>query len=195
MNSKATALSLALASALSAALSVPPAAAQESTKEKCYGVSLKGMNDCAAGPGTTCAVAFQHATMSEIEFLRAVVNRTGCGLLLDVSNVYVCSVNHGFDPIAYVDLFPLEHVREIHLAGFSEDRGDPEDPLLIDTHDRTVADPVWALYDRILERRGPIPTLIEWDNDLPSFAVLAREAEHALAGLNAIRPPAFRCSA
>jgi uncharacterized protein (UPF0276 family) len=140
-------------------------------------------------------VAFQHATMSEIEFLRAVVNRTGCGLLLDVSNVYICSVNHGFDPIAYLDSFPLEHVREIHLAGFSEDRDDPDDPILIDTHDCAVAESVWALYGRIMERRGPIPTLIERDNDLPPFAVLAREAERALGVLNAMRPPAFRRSA
>lgn len=86
-------------------------------------------------------------------------------------------------------------MREIHLAGFSEDRDDPDDPILIDTHDCAVAESVWALYGRIMERRGPISTLIERDNDLPPFAVLAREAERALGVLNAMRPPAFRRSA
>lgn len=124
-------------------------------------------------------VAFETTTMSEIEFLRAVVRRTGCGLLLDVNNVYVSSVNHGFDPAVYLDAFPVEHVGEIHLAGFAEDRDDDGGRLLIDSHECRVADTVWSLYRRALARSGPVPTLIEWDNDVPAFPVLADEARRA----------------
>ncbi len=121
-------------------------------------------------------VAFAQSTMSEVDFLRAVARRTGCGLLLDVSNVYVCAVNHGFDPMDYIDAFPLEHVAEIHLAGFAEDHDGDGSALLIDAHDRPVADRVWAMYRHVVARTGPIPTLIEWDNDVPAFSVLAGEA-------------------
>src|SRR5262249_58805312 len=113
------------------------------------------------------------------DFLREVVRRTGCGLLLDVSNVQVCAVNHGFDPIDYIDAFPLDRVREIHLAGFAEDRDDDGAPLLIDAHDRPVANNVWTIYRRVIARAGAIPTLIEWDNDVPEFSVLAGEAARA----------------
>jgi uncharacterized protein (UPF0276 family) len=126
-------------------------------------------------------IAFEQTTMSEVEFLRAVARRTGCGLLLDVNNVYICAVNHGFDPLAYIDAFPLEHVGEIHLAGFVEERDDGGAPLLIDTHDRPVAENVWTIYRAVLARTGPIPTLIEWDNDVPPFSVLAAEAMRARA--------------
>jgi hypothetical protein len=124
-------------------------------------------------------VAFEDSTMSEVEFLREIVNRTGCGLLLDVNNVYVSAVNHGSEPMAYLDQFPMEHVGEIHLGGHSEDRDDLEAPLLIDAHGTPVADVVWLLYARTLARIGAAPTLIEWDNDVPAFPVLAAEAERA----------------
>jgi uncharacterized protein len=124
-------------------------------------------------------VAFNSSTMSETEFLRAIVRCTGCGLLLDVNNVYVSAVNHGFEPMAYLDAFPMEHVGEVHLAGFAEDRDDLDARLLIDAHGSPVADIVWLLYRRTLARIGPVPTLIEWDNDVPSFPVLAREAARA----------------
>ena len=124
-------------------------------------------------------VVFDNSTMSEVEFLRAIVKRTGCGLLLDINNVYVCAVNHGFEPMAYIDAFPIEHVAEIHLAGFSQDYDDLGGPLLIDAHDRPVAEIVWSLYRRTLARTGPIPTLIEWDNDVPAFELLASEALRA----------------
>ncbi len=123
-------------------------------------------------------VTFKTSTMTELEFLRAVARRTGCGLLLDVGNVFVSAVNHGFDPEAYIDEFPVEHVGELHLGGFAEDF-DGERKLLIDDHGRSVSDAVWSLYGRALKRAGPVPTLIEWDNDVPSFSTLMDEARRA----------------
>lgn len=124
-------------------------------------------------------VDFESSTMSEVDFLRAVVKRAGCGLLLDVNNVYVSAVNHGTEPMAYLDDFPMEHVGEIHLGGHFEDRDDLDAPLLIDAHGTPVAETVWHLYARTLARIGAIPTLIEWDNDVPSFPVLVAEAARA----------------
>jgi uncharacterized protein (UPF0276 family) len=130
-------------------------------------------------------VAYQNSTMSEVEFLRAIVDRTGCGLLLDVNNVYVSAVNHGFEPMAYLDAFPVEHVGEIHLAGFAEDRDDLDARLLIDAHGTPVDGIVWQLYRRTLARTGPVPTLVEWDNDVPTFVILASEAAKAKIFLEA----------
>ncbi len=131
-------------------------------------------------------VAFAESTMSEVAFLDEVVRRTGCGLLLDVNNVFVQAVNHGFDPAAYLARFPIEHVGEIHLGGHGQDADDDGTVLLIDDHGRAVADPVWSLYGEVLARTGPIPTLIEWDNDVPAWPVLLAEALRAdalIAGL------------
>ena len=130
-------------------------------------------------------VAFEASTMSEVEFLREVVGRTGCGLLLDVNNVYVSALNHGPESMAYLDQFPMEHVGEIHLGGHFEDRDDLDAPLLIDAHGTPVAETVWLLYARTLARLGAMPTLIEWDNDVPAFSVLAAEAERALGIMTA----------
>jgi uncharacterized protein (UPF0276 family) len=105
-------------------------------------------------------VAFEASTMSEVEFLREVVRRTGCGLLLDVNNVYVSAVNHGSESMAYLDAFPLEQVGEIHLGGHAEDCDDLGAPLLIDAHGTPVAGAVWQLYARAIARLGPVPTLI-----------------------------------
>ena len=138
---------------------------------------MLGMRMLLENPSTY--VAFECATMSEVDFLRQVIARTACGLLLDVNNVYVAAVNHGFEPMAYIDAFPLCHVDEIHLAGFAEDRDDDNAPLLIDAHGTPVAEAVWSLYRRTIARTGPIPTLVEWDNDVPSFATLAAEAARA----------------
>jgi uncharacterized protein len=124
-------------------------------------------------------VAFAEAAMSEVEFLREAVRRTGCALLLDVNNVFVQSVNHGFDASAFIDDFPVEHVGEIHLGGHAADSDDDGSALLIDDHGRQVADPVWALYAQVLARSGPKPTLIEWDNDVPPWEVLFGEAKRA----------------
>ena len=124
-------------------------------------------------------VAFSTSDMSEIEFLREIVQRTGCGLLLDVNNVFVQATNHDFDPIDYIDAFPVDHVGEVHLGGHAEDADDDGAPILIDDHGREVADPVWALYGRAMARAGPRPTLIEWDNDVPEWSVLFAEARRA----------------
>jgi uncharacterized protein (UPF0276 family) len=128
-------------------------------------------------------VSFETSDMDEAEFLRSVAARTGCGLLLDVNNVYVSAVNHGFDAAAYIDRFPIEFVGEIHLAGFAEDQDANGGRLLIDAHGAPVADPVWSLYRRTLARTGPVPTLIEWDNDVPDFASVVAEVSLARAAL------------
>lgn len=129
-------------------------------------------------------VTFETSTMSELDFLSEIVRRTGCGLLLDVNNVHVSAVNHGYAPEDYLDAFPAGHVGEIHLAGHATDADSAGHPLLIDAHDRKVADRVWALYAQALKRTGPMPTLIEWDNDIPEWPVLAAEAARAEAILN-----------
>jgi uncharacterized protein (UPF0276 family) len=126
---------------------------------------------------------FETSEVDEVEFLRAVAVRTGCGLLLDVNNVYVSSVNHGFDAGAYIDRFPMQLVGEIHLAGFAEDSDGNAERLLIDAHGAPVAEAVWSLYRRTLARSGPVPTLIEWDNDVPDFATVVAEVSLARAAL------------
>jgi hypothetical protein len=122
---------------------------------------------------------FEESTMSEAEFIRSVAARTGCGLLLDIGNVHVSAVNHGFEPMAYIDAFPIDAIEEIHLAGFAVDRDDDGTPLLIDSHGCEVAEVVWALFQRTIARTGPISTMIEWDNDVPAFAALAAQAKRA----------------
>ncbi len=124
-------------------------------------------------------VAFEASSHDEIGFLNEVVKRTGCGLLLDVNNVYVSSTNLARDPEAYIDAFPMQHVGEIHLAGHAEDSDAAGDRLLIDSHDRCVIDPVWELYRRAVVRGGPRPTLIEWDDDIPEWDDLYAEAQRA----------------
>ena len=124
-------------------------------------------------------LAFTESTMSETDFLREIARRTGCGLLLDVNNVFVSATNLDTDPIAYIDDFPLDHVGEIHLGGHDEDEDDHGAPLLIDSHGREVADPVWTLYDYVIAKGGTRPTLIEWDNDIPDWATLEAEAQRA----------------
>lgn len=128
---------------------------------------------------------FESSTMSECDFLRSVATRTGCGLLLDIGNVYVSAINHGFEPMAYIDSFPIEEIEEIHLAGFAVDRDDDGAPLLIDSHGCEVAEVVWALFQRTIARTGAIPTVIEWDNDVPPFAALSAQAKRAQAVLTA----------
>lgn len=129
-------------------------------------------------PSTYLSVA--SSTMDEAEFLCAVVRRTGCGLLLDVNNAYVSGVNHGTDPWALIAALPPLAVDEIHLAGFAEDHDGAGARLLIDHHGAAVDAAVWALYERTLGQLGPVPTLIERDNDVPAFHVLEAEAQRAL---------------
>ena len=128
-------------------------------------------------------VAFEETDMSEVDFLTQIANRTGCGLLLDVNNVFVSATNQHYSPEGYIDAYPLDLVGEIHLGGHEEDKDEHGDPLLIDSHSRAVVDPVWALYEYTLAKSGPRPTLIEWDNDIPSWDVLANEANLADAML------------
>ena len=122
---------------------------------------------------------FEDSTIPETAFLAEIVNRTGCGLLLDVNNVFVASTNHNLDPRTYLADFPVQAVREIHLSGHSETVDDAGAPLLIDSHDTLVKDPVWTLYGELLARTGPVATLIEWDNDVPEWPVLRSEAQAA----------------
>jgi uncharacterized protein len=129
-------------------------------------------------------VAFASATMSETDFIRALARRTGCGLLLDVSNVFVSATNHGYAALDYLDDFPLAEVGEIHLAGHAVQADDEGDPLIIDSHDAPVADAVWQLYERVISRCGTISTLIEWDSKIPAYPVLRAEAEAAQAILD-----------
>ena len=136
-----------------------------------------GMRMLLENPSTY--VTFGATSMSEVEFLRAVAQRTGCGLLLDVNNVQVSAVNHGFDAAAYIDAFPIQYVGQFHLAGFAEDRDSGGARLLIDDHGCPVADAVWDLYRQTLARGCLAPTLIEWDNNMPPFAALADEMARA----------------
>jgi len=122
---------------------------------------------------------FEASTMDEAAFLSEVIRRTGCGLLLDVSNVHVSCVNHGRDALAYISSLPLDAVGEIHLAGFAPDHDAAGAPLLIDSHGTPVDEAVWGLYAAVLARTGPTPTLLERDNDVPSLATLIAEAQRA----------------
>lgn len=132
-------------------------------------------------------LSYRHSTIPEWEFLVALAERSGCGLLFDVNNVYVNSVNHGFDPQDYLHAIPAHAVGEMHLAGFSSKEGLPV-PLLIDTHSRRVDAAVWALYREAVRLLGAKPTLIEWDQYLPAFAVLQDEARLAEEILRDHRP-------
>jgi len=122
---------------------------------------------------------FQRSTLDETDFISEIIRRTGCGLLLDVNNVYVSSINHQRDPLAYIEALPLHAVGEIHLAGFAEDADNLGDRLLIDDHGAPIDQAVWALYQQVLAKIGPMATLIERDNQLPAFAVLLAEAGQA----------------
>ena len=121
---------------------------------------------------------FVDSTLSEVQFLRDLIQRSGCGLLFDVNNVYVSAANHGFDALKYIEAVPEDAVQEIHLAGHTVKRYD-DGEILIDTHDDVVCDAVWRLYDQTIRRLGPRPTLIEWDAKLPPLSVLLAEARTA----------------
>ena len=118
------------------------------------------------------------SAIPEWEFLTVLAERSGCGVLLDVNNIYVSACNHGFDASAYLRAIPRHLVREIHLAGFTVNRFAGSE-ILIDTHSRPVDPAVWVLYRQAVARFGAIPALVEWDTDLPELAVLVAEAEHA----------------
>ena len=121
-------------------------------------------------------IGIAESTIPEVDFLTEVAKRTGCGLLLDVNNVFVSAKNQGTDPLLYLEAFPLDRVREVHLGGHNEELDDAGGPLLIDTHASSVTDAVWTLYAHLIARTGPIPTLIEWDNNLPDWPTLRAQA-------------------
>jgi uncharacterized protein len=117
---------------------------------------------------------FHVSEMTEWEFLNEVVERAGCGILLDVNNIYVSSQNHNFDPFEYVNSVPADRVAQIHIAGHSK-----FEKYILDTHDHAVIDPVWKLYERAIQRSGPTATLLEWDDRIPSFEEVHAEARKA----------------
>ena len=129
-------------------------------------------------------LAFQESTWAETEFLAELSHRTGCGLLLDVNNVFVSATNLRTSPQSYIDTFALDQVGEIHVGGHEADEDEQGAPLLIDSHGRPVVDPVWDLLDYTLARSGPRPVLVEWDNDVPEWPELHAEAERANKALN-----------
>ncbi|MEM0977122.1 MAG: DUF692 domain-containing protein [Pseudomonadota bacterium] len=124
-------------------------------------------------------LAFAENEMCETDFLTELTRRTGCGLLLDVNNVFVSATNQQTDAKSYLDAFPLDAVGEVHLGGHDEDEDESGAPLLIDSHGAEVVDPVWALYEYTIRSGGAKPTLIEWDTDVPAWPVLRAEAERA----------------
>jgi len=127
-------------------------------------------------------VAFEYSRLQEWEFLAAVASRSGCALLLDVNNVYVSSQNLGQDAARFIDSLPLGSVREIHVAGHARNGA-----VLIDDHGSQVCEPVWALYRRAIARFGAVPTLVEWDNNIPALEVLVAEARRADSILGEVR--------
>lgn len=126
--------------------------------------------------------------MDEVSFIAEAASRTGCGLLLDVNNVYVSAENIGVDADAYIDAVPADPIGEIHLAGFTVDEA-ADEHLLIDSHGASVDAAVWRLYDRLIGRIGPRPTLVEWDKDIPDWHVLYAEAVEAEARLARLAEP------
>jgi len=133
---------------------------------------------------------FRHSTIPEWEFMAAVAARTGCGILCDVNNIYVSARNHGWDELVYLAALPPAAIGEIHLAGHSVRSLPDGGTLRIDDHGSRVIAEVWALYQEALARFGPVPTLIEWDNDVPPLEVLLGEADHAATLLAAAEPEA-----
>jgi uncharacterized protein (UPF0276 family) len=130
----------------------------------------------------TSYLAFADSTMSETEFLDELVRTTGCGLLLDVNNVFISATNLEYTPQGYLDAYPLAAVGEIHVGGHAVDADEHGAPLLIDSHACATADPVWELLNHALAT-APAPVLVEWDNDVPDWATLRAEAERAAADL------------
>lgn len=131
-------------------------------------------------------VAFAGNTWSETDFLAEVARRSGCALLLDVNNAYVAAINQGWSPVRYLQTLPLAEVRQIHLAGHAAAADARDRPLLIDSHDRPVCEIVWQLYRSVIGQLGPVPTLIEWDQHLPAWDVLLRQAVQADAITTAV---------
>jgi len=131
-------------------------------------------------------IQFTESDIDEVDFLRELANRTGCRLLLDVNNLFVSCTNHAWNAESYLKRFPIEAVGEVHLAGHAEERRNTGDRLLIDAHDRAVSNDVWMLYRQVVAMAGSLPTLIEWDNDVPAWADLESEGIKARDIMNFI---------
>jgi len=138
---------------------------------------------------------FRHSTIPEWEFMAVVAARSGCGILCDVNNIYVSAKNHGWDPLAYLAALPPDAIGEIHLAGHSVRQLADGGTLRIDDHSSHVIGAVWSLFEAALRRFGPVPTLIEWDNNIPPLDVLLEEARHADALIDAASDRARRADA
>jgi uncharacterized protein len=134
-------------------------------------------------------IRFSESTIPEIDFLNQVSERTGCGLLLDINNVFVSARNHDTEPLPYLNSFPLDRIKEIHLGGHAEETDEGGALLLIDTHGSPISAAVWALYKHVIARTGAIATLIEWDNDIPDWPTLRAEATIAQDVLSAASRP------
>jgi len=132
-------------------------------------------------------IEFESSEYTEMAFLSEISRRSGCGLLLDVNNVFVSANNQGYDATKYLDEFPLDRVGEIHLGGHEAELLEDASKLLIDTHDREVSDAVWELYAYALKKAGPVPTLIEWDANIPEWDVLSQQAELANKQIDSIQ--------
>ena len=128
-------------------------------------------------------LVFDTSQMSETDFIREVTHRTGCGCLLDVNNVFISATNLAMDAPSYIRDFPLDQVEEIHVGGHDQDRDDNDHPLLIDSHNRPVDGQVWALLRDVLDKTGPKPVLVEWDNDVPDWQTLRLEADRIAEAL------------
>jgi uncharacterized protein (UPF0276 family) len=140
-------------------------------------------------------LTFAHSTIAEWEFIAAVAERTGCGILCDVNNIYVSAHNHGWNASTYLAALPPAAIGEIHLAGHALRSLADGSIVRIDDHGSRVIEPVWALYEEALDRFGPVPTLIEWDANVPPLDVLLGEAEHAGTLLTAAAKEARRATA
>jgi len=160
---------------------LPLAYTDESLQRVCAHVQITqealGRRILLENPATY--LGYAASTWGEPQFLAEVVHRTGCGLLLDINNIVVSAANHAGDAMAYLHALPLRQVGEIHLAGHAIHRDAAGGEVLIDTHDRSVQPVTWALYETVLRRTGAVPTLTEWDADLPPWHALLREAELA----------------
>ena len=132
-------------------------------------------------------VAFEGNEMHEDEFMNRLAFSTGCGILLDINNIYVQAQNHGFDAYSYIDTIKVDYVGEMHLAGHSERETDNGEIILVDTHSKPVKDDVWSLYEHAIKRFGAVPTLIEWDQDFPPLSQLVAEADKARAKIHKVQ--------
>ena len=133
-------------------------------------------------------LAFEESSLSETDFLAELAHKSGCGLLLDVFNVFISATYLKLSPQAYIDAYPTAQVGELHVGGHDEDADEHGAPLLIDSHGKAVVDPVWSLLDYTLAQTGPKPVLVEWDTDVPDWPVLRDEAVRADSALAAIVP-------